>query len=113
MTKTAQSLASQLRDVALAFCLEVQGKAFNITGVSADVDLRGTDKVYYPQTLRIAPSFASSSPKPTTTLTSTTFAEKEKKQQTPSPMIELGLEEILEVEQLKRKKKEKEKEVAA
>jgi len=38
--------------------------------------------------------------KPTTAPTSTTFAKKEKEQQTPSSVIELGPEEVVEVEQL-------------
>ena len=46
MTKTAQSLTAQLRDVARAFCLEVQGEALNAVGVDTDAELRGSDKVY-------------------------------------------------------------------
>ena len=100
MTKTAQNLTAQLRHIAWVFCLEVWGEALNVARVSPNAALRGTDKVYYPPALRIAPSFSSSAPKPTTAPTSTTFAKKEKEQQTPSPMIELGPEEVLEVKQL-------------
>ena len=122
MTKTAQSLIVQFRDVPWAFCLEVWGEALNTTGVSADADLRGTDKVYYPLALSIAPSSAlplpdsssaSSAPKSTTIPTSTPFVGKEKEQQPPSPVVKLEPKDVVEVEQLKKKKKKKEKEVAA
>ena len=122
MTKTAQSLITQLRDVAWALCLEVQGEALNAAGVGADSDLRGTDKVYYPPALRVAPSSAlpppdlsstSLIPKSTIAPISVPFAKKEKEKQTPTPVMELESKEVAEVEQLKKKKKEKEKEVAA
>ena len=51
MTKTTQSLTIQLKDVARAFCLEVWGEALNTARVSADFDLKGSDKVYYPSLL--------------------------------------------------------------
>jgi len=122
MTKTAQSLTAQFRDIPWAFCLEVWGDALNTAGVSADADLRGTDKVYYLLALSIAPSFAppspdptsaSSAPKSTTIPTSTPFAGKEKEQQPPSLVVKLEPKDVVEVEQLKKKKKKKEKEVAA
>ena len=51
MTKTAQSLIAQLRDIAWAFCLEVWVEAFNTAGVSTESEIRAPDKVYYPPTL--------------------------------------------------------------
>lgn len=56
MTKTAQSLTTQLRDVARAFCLEVWGLALNVARIDIESELRASDKVYYPQALRLAPS---------------------------------------------------------
>ena len=38
MTKTAQSLTAQLRDVAWAFCIEIWGKALNAARVSANIE---------------------------------------------------------------------------
>lgn len=80
MTKTAQSLTAQLRDVAQAFCVEVCGDALNVAGVDVESNLRGANKVYYLLAFRIAPSttppppspsFASSVPKSTTTSATT------------------------------------------
>ena len=114
MTKTAQ-----LKDVAQFFCAEVWSEALNTTGIEANFDLRGADKVYYPLALHLAPktappppnlTFTSSVPKPITTPASTTFAKKEKEQQPPSLVVEFELEEVMEVQQLRRKKNEKEKE---
>ena len=48
MTKTAQSLIAQLRDVAWAFYLEFWGKALNATGVGVDSDLEGPTKFTIP-----------------------------------------------------------------
>ena len=121
-TKIAPNLIAQLKDVARAFCLEVQGEALTVAEVNANSDLRGTDKVYYPLEHRIAPNFAlpphypsstSSAPKSTTTPTFVPFARKEKEQQTSTLVVELEPKEVVEVEQLKKKKKEKEKEVVA
>ena len=56
MTKTAESLTVQLRDVARAFCLEVWGQALNAVGVSTESELRAPDKFYYPPALRLAPT---------------------------------------------------------
>ena len=61
MTKTTQSLTTQLRDVARTFCVEVQSKALNIARVEADSDLRGANKVYYPSALRLLQALPSSS----------------------------------------------------
>ena len=47
MTKTAQSLIAQLRDVARAFCLEVWGEALNATGVGVDSDLGGVGGIKF------------------------------------------------------------------
>ena len=58
MTKTAQSLTTQLRDVARAFCLEVWDKALIIVGVSIESELKAPDRVYYPLALRLAPSLS-------------------------------------------------------
>lgn len=41
MTKTVR-----LRDVAQAFCLEVQGQALTAAGVSTESKLRALDRVY-------------------------------------------------------------------
>lgn len=121
MTKIAQSLVAQLKDVSRAFCLEVWGEAFNAARVDVESDLRGADTVYYPLALRIAlssalpppnPSSASSAPNSTITSTITPiFRKKKKEQQTPTPVVELEPEEVVEVEQLKWKKKDKEKDV--
>lgn len=61
MTKIAQSLTIQLRDVAWAFYAEVWSEALNVVGVKTDSDLRGADKVYY------LPSTAPPSPNPSST----------------------------------------------
>ena len=107
MTKTAQSLTTQFRDIAWAFCLEVWGKALNAARVDADAKLRGTNKVYYPPALRIAPSFApppldlsstSSASKSTTVPTPTPSAGKEKEQQLSTLVVELKLKVVVEVE---------------
>ena len=121
MTKTAQSLIAQLRDVAQAFCLEVWNEALNVVGVNAKSKRQAADKVYYPPTLRIASrltqpqanlSSTSISAKPTTTSAVTPVAEKEQDQPTLVVVVDVESEEVAEVEKLKRKKKEKEKEVS-
>ena len=85
MTKAAQNLTAQLRDVARAFCLEVWGEALNAAGVSIELELRALDKVYYPPALRLAPSLtqpsvdpssAAASAQSTTTSAATLMAEK-------------------------------------
>lgn len=90
MTKSAQSLTTQLRDVAQTFCVEVQGEVLNAAGVIANFDLKKAEKVYYPLPLRIAPaldpnpldpSFTSTVRKLDATLTSVIYSEKEKDQQ--------------------------------
>ena len=106
MTKTAQSLTAQLRDVAGVFCLQVWGEALNAVGVDADAELRETDKVYYPLALRISPSSAPSPPdlsstslalKSTTISTPTSSVGKEKEQQPSSLVVELEPKDIVEV----------------
>ena len=56
MTKATESLTTQLRDVTRAFCLEVWGQALSVAGVDAELELGAPDKVYYPPTLRLAPT---------------------------------------------------------
>ena len=56
MTKAAESLIAQLRDITWAFCLEVWGQALSAVGVSTESELRAPDKVYYPPALRLAPT---------------------------------------------------------
>ena len=56
MTKVAESLIAQLRDVARAFCLEVWGQALNAAGVSTESKFRAPDKVYHPPALCLAPT---------------------------------------------------------
>lgn len=80
--------------------------------MNADFKLRETEKVYYPQPLRIAPSPASTPldpsstslvAKPNVTLTSIISPEKEKEQQPQSPIVELRPEKVIEVEQEEKK----------
>ena len=54
MTKTAESLITQLKDIAWAFCLEVWGQALNVARISTEPKLRAPNKVYYPLALRLA-----------------------------------------------------------
>jgi len=56
VTKTAESLTAQLRDVAQAFCLEVWGQALNVARVSTESELRAFEKVYYPPALHLVPT---------------------------------------------------------
>ena len=56
MTKVAKSLTAQLKDFARAFCLEVWGQALTAAGVDTESELRPPDKVYYPPSLRLAPT---------------------------------------------------------
>lgn len=90
MTKTAQSLTTQLRDVAQTFCAEVEREVLNAARVTVNFDLKKAEKVYYPLPLRIAPtldpnpfdpSFTSTVRKLDATLTSVIYSEKEKDQQ--------------------------------
>lgn len=120
MTKTAQSLIAQLRDVAWAFCAEVWNEAFNTAGVDVAFDLREVDKVHYPPTLCVAPSTTPPPPNPsstslapkfTTTATTMPSPGKDKEHPTPLSIVELESKEVAKVEQLKKKKKGKEKEV--
>ena len=121
MTKTAESLIAQLRDVARAFYLEVWGQALNAARISIESELRAPDKVYYPPALCLAlsPSQPSTDPsqaptsfsaQPATTPSATPAKDKEKEQPTPTNVVDVEAEEIAEVAQLKRKKKEKEQE---
>ena len=57
MTKIAESLTAQLRDVARAFYLEMWGQARTLAGVSTELELKALDKVCYPPTLHLAPTF--------------------------------------------------------
>lgn len=120
MTKTAQSLAAQLRDVAWAFCAEVWSETLNIAQVDAAFDLREVDKVHYPPVPCVVasitpsppnPSSTSSAPNSTTTATTMPAPRKDKEHPTLSSIVELESEDVAEVEQLKKKKKGNEKEV--
>lgn len=108
MTKIAQSLAAQLRDVVWAFCLEVFGvKLLMLLELMRSLCIALSSALPPPN-----PSSASSAPNSTITSTITpTFRKKKKEQQTPTPVVELEPEEVVEVEQLKWKKKDKEKDV--
>ena len=121
MTKTAQSLTTQLRDVARAFCHKVWDEALNATGVNVDSKLRALNKVYYPSVLRLAPnlmqpqadpSTTSTSAQHTTTSTITPVAKKRQHQLTPVPVMDVESEEVSEVGKLKKKKKEREKDAS-
>ena len=70
MTKAAESLTAQLKDIARAFCLEVWGQALNAAGVSTESELRTLDKFYYPAALRSAPSPPQPSANPSSAPTS-------------------------------------------
>ena len=113
MTKIAQSLIAQLRDVARAFYLEVQGEALDAAGVSTELELRALDKVYYPPALRLAPRLTQPSADPssttvsaqsTTTLAATPVVEKEQDQVPPVYVVDVDSKEATEVRQLKKKK---------
>lgn len=121
MTKAVESLTAQLRDVTQAFYLEVWGQALNVAGVSTKLELKALDKVYYPPTLRLAPSppqpIADPSSAPTSSLnqlastSSATLAKGKEKEQPPlTTVVDVETEEITEVTQLKNKKKENEQE---
>ena len=116
MTKMAESLTVQLKDVARAFCLEVQGQALSAAGVNTELELRALDKIYYSPALCLAPSPSqptsnpslapiSSLTQPATTPSTTPAKDKEKEN-----VVDVETEETTEVAQLKRKKKEKEQE---
>ena len=121
MTKTAQYLTAQLKDVAQAFCLEIWGQALTAAGVSTKSELRAPDRVYYPLALCLAPSLsqplvdlgsapASGLVQPATTLATTPIIEKGKEQLPSVAVVDVETDEAAVVGQLKRKKKEKEKE---
>ena len=88
MTKEVESLTSQLRDVARAFYLEVWGQALNAVGVSTKSELRTPDKVYYPPTLRLAPTL----PQPPTDPSSTPPSSSAQLDHVPSPTWAKGKE---------------------
>lgn len=112
MTKTTQSLTTQLRDVAWAFCVEVWGEALNTAGLVVDSSFKGSDKIYYPllfasfQALPSPPNLSSTSSVAKSTATSTTVptSKKDKEQPAPTPITELESEEVVEVEIVKKKK---------
>lgn len=90
MTKMAESLTTQLKDVARAFCLEVWGQTLTAAGVRVELELRASDRVYYPPALCLAlsssqpssdPSSAptSSSAQPASTPSAASAKHKEKK----------------------------------
>ena len=98
------------------------GQALNAIGVSTESELRAPDKVYYPSTLRLAPTSQQHPADPTSappvsfdqpaSVPSYTPAKgKEQEKELPPPIEELDMEteeEVVEVSQLKRKKKERE-----
>ena len=121
MTKTAQNLIAQLKDVTQAFCLEIWGHALTAAGVSTKSELRAPDIVYYLPALCLAPSLsqpsadlgsapASGLVQPATTLAATLATEKGKEQLPSVVVVDVEIDEAAKVGQLKRKKKEKEKE---
>ena len=83
MTKAAESLTTQLKDVARAFCLEVWGQALNAVGVSIELELRTLDKVYYPATLHLDPS----PPQPTANPSSAPTSSSTQLASTPSATL--------------------------
>ena len=108
--KIAESLTVQLKNVALAFCLEVWGQALNATGVSTESKLRASNKVYYPPALHLAPTPPqplanpssappSSSNWPASTPSSTLAKGKEKEKELPPPaeVLDVELKETAEV----------------
>ena len=108
MTKAAKSLIAHLKDVAHAFCLEVSGQALNAVGVNTESELRGPDKVYYPFTLRLAPTLPqppadpssappSSSVQPDLVPSPTSAKGKKKKKELPPPANVLDVETEKEV----------------
>ena len=119
MTEAVESLTTQLRDVAQAFCLEVWGQALNAVGVNTESELKALEKVYYPLTLLLAPNplqpsadpssaFTSSLAQPVSTSFATPAKDKEKKHPTLANVVDMETKEVTKVAQLKRKKKEKE-----
>ena len=84
MTKTAQSLKAQLRDIAQVFFLEVWGQALTIARVSIESELKAPDKVYYPLALRLAPN----PPPPATDLSSTSTLAQPTAASVVSPVVE-------------------------
>lgn len=56
MTRASESLITQLRDVARAFCIEVWGQAPSVARVSTDSKLRAPNRIYLPPALRLAPT---------------------------------------------------------
>lgn len=100
MTKTAESLTAQLRDIAWAFCLEVWDQALIAVGVSTKSELRAPDRVYYLFALNLAPSSSqptSSSAQLASTLSAAPVKDKEKEQPPPTKMVDVKTEEAAEV----------------
>lgn len=58
MTKAVESLTIQLKDITRAFYLKVWGQALTATRIGIESELWAPDKVYYPPTLRLAPTFS-------------------------------------------------------
>ena len=58
MTKAVESLTIQLKDITRAFYLKVWGQALTATRIGTKSELWAPDKVYYPPTLRLAPTFS-------------------------------------------------------
>lgn len=123
MTKAAESLTTQLRDVARAFCLEVWGQALSAVGIGTESELTIPDMVYNPLALRLAvtppqpladTNYASPSsldqPVSTPSTAPTKNQNQEQEQTHQAKLVDVEKEETTKLAQLKKKKKEKEQE---
>lgn len=121
MTKAAESLTTQLRDVARAFCLEVWGQALNAARVDANSELRAPEKVYYPPALHLPPTLPppqadtglvppSSLDQPTSALSIVNPQDQEHGQSEETPVVDVEKDETAEVAKSKKRKKEKDHE---
>ena len=108
MTKAAESLIAQLKDVTRAFFLEVWGQALSAVGVSTESELWAPDKVYYPLALHLAPTppqpLVDPIPIPISSLEQPAFTpsdapnkDKEPKEPPPVDVVDVGTEETTEV----------------
>lgn len=88
MTKAAESLTTQLKDVAHAFCLEVWGQALNVIGVNTESELWAPDKVYYPLALPLAPT----PPQPPAEVSSAPLSSSAQTGDAPSSTSAKGME---------------------
>lgn len=108
MTKAVDSLTTQFRDVARAFCLEVWGQALNEAGVSTESEIRAPNKVYYPPALHLAPTPPQPPADPssgpvsssdqlasTPSVTPAKGKEKEKELPPPAEVLDVETEELV------------------